>query len=302
MVGDVEEGGQRREPDELGLGRLDALLARASAATASQTRQIGVTAKSSRFIETWAQSGSSSRKPFAWTRGRPPPDSRTARAIRFASSRSVESRLMFQAMRNGRAPTAIAPAVGWIRAGPEVRAAVRVAGDLVLEALVLAAPDVGELDAVGPGGRLGVEVDRDAEPVRDPRAEARASATQSSIVVSPERHERDDVDGPDPRVLARSGCSMSIASMATATVARARRRPPPRSPASVSTLRLWLASLVRSRRWTPGVAGDGRGEPVDDVEPPALANVRDGLDQPIRHAAIVPRSARTRRSDGRSRP
>ena len=56
-------------------------------------------------------------------RGRPPPDSRTRRAIRFASSTSSESRLMFQAMRNGRAPTATAPDRGCIRDGPEVRPA-----------------------------------------------------------------------------------------------------------------------------------------------------------------------------------
>ena len=87
-------------------------------------------------------------KPFAWTAGRPPPDSRTRRAIRFASSTSSESRLMFQAMRNGRAPTAIAPARGCIRAGPKSgsRPFVR---DLVAEPLVPAPPDVGEADPVG---------------------------------------------------------------------------------------------------------------------------------------------------------
>ena len=98
------------------------------------------------------------RNPFAWTLGSPPPDSRTRRAIRFASSTSSVSRLMFQAMRNGRAPTAIAPARGCIRAGP--KSGWRpLLGDLDLEALVLAAPHVGELHPVGAGRRLRVQVD-----------------------------------------------------------------------------------------------------------------------------------------------
>jgi hypothetical protein len=52
----------------------------------SQTSHSGVTAKSSRFIETCARCRSSIQKPFAWSLGSPPPDSRTRRAIRMASS------------------------------------------------------------------------------------------------------------------------------------------------------------------------------------------------------------------------
>ena len=57
--------------------------------------------------------------PLPWTAGSPPPDSRTLRAIRFATSTSFVSRLMFQAIRNGRAPTATAPARGCVRLGPK---------------------------------------------------------------------------------------------------------------------------------------------------------------------------------------
>jgi hypothetical protein len=84
----------------------------AASRTASQTRQMGVAAKSTRFIETCARPSSSMKKAFACTFGRPPLDSRIRFAIDFARSRSVESRLMFQAIRKGRAPTATAPADG----------------------------------------------------------------------------------------------------------------------------------------------------------------------------------------------
>ena len=71
----------------------------ASSRTASHTRQSGVTSKSRRFIDTCARrgcprSGSRTSKPFAWSFGRPPPDSRTRLAMRLARSTSSESRLM----------------------------------------------------------------------------------------------------------------------------------------------------------------------------------------------------------------
>ena len=55
---------------------------------------------------------------------------------------------MFQAMRNGRAPTATAPAAGASASGPKSGSRPCWV-DLDLEALVLAAPDVGELHPVG---------------------------------------------------------------------------------------------------------------------------------------------------------
>ena len=46
------------------------------------------------FIETWARVAARSieSKPFAWTFGRPPPDSRTRRAIRFGELHVAASR------------------------------------------------------------------------------------------------------------------------------------------------------------------------------------------------------------------
>src|SRR5207253_3756924 len=93
-----------------------AALARVS--TSRHTVARDVTVWSSRFIETWTRGGSVSVKPFACTAGRPPDDSRISLAIRCASFRSVESSSMLNAMRNGRAPTTMAPAVGCIRFGP----------------------------------------------------------------------------------------------------------------------------------------------------------------------------------------
>ena len=75
------ERGQRGQPDQLRLASATPSSA-ASAPTVSQARQSGVTAKSSRFIETWARTGWPARllhleARCACSRGRPPPDSRT---------------------------------------------------------------------------------------------------------------------------------------------------------------------------------------------------------------------------------
>ena len=53
----------------------------------------------------------------------------SAAAIRRASARSLDSSWMFQAMRNGRAPTTVAPAVGCGRRGPKSGAPSSVASD-----------------------------------------------------------------------------------------------------------------------------------------------------------------------------
>ena len=74
---------------------------------------------------------------------------------------------------------------------------------------------------------------------------------------------------------------MSISWIAAATSRSRASRTGPSSPASVKTERLWLASLVRSSRWTPGTERDGVGQPVDDVEPPALRDVGHGFDEHV---------------------
>ena len=74
VIGDGQERGQWGEPDQLRFGGLDAVLGGERRGPSSQTSHSGVTAKSSRFIETWARrgwprSGSRISKPFAWTCG-----------------------------------------------------------------------------------------------------------------------------------------------------------------------------------------------------------------------------------------
>ena len=279
VVGDGEERGQRREPDQLRLGELDAVLGGDVAdglpdqPERRRPRSRGGSSRPGR------DRSSSIQKPLAWTFGRPPPDSRTRRAIRLASSTSVDVEV--DVVGDEERPRADGDRAGRRvqprRAEVGLAAALR---DLGLEALVLAAPDVGQLDPLGPRApprRRGRPAGRSGP--RSARRTSRASSTQSSIVVVAERHERDDVDRADPRVLAGVRVHVDLVDRRRRRAARARRRPAPCSPASVNTERLWLASLVRSRRWTLGHGLDRVGQPVDDVEAASLGDVRDGFDQ-----------------------
>ena len=74
--------------------------------------------------------------------------------------------------------------------------------DLGLEPFVLAAADVRQLDPVGARRGRSVEIDGHFEAIRDPPAEG---AGHLDAVVDrglAERHERNDVDRPDARMLA----------------------------------------------------------------------------------------------------
>ena len=85
--------------------------------------------------------------------------------------------------------------------GPEVRLAPALA-DLAAQALVLAAPHVGQLLAVRPQRCPGVQVDGQLEPLRDPFPE-RAGKVDAGIHRGiAERDERDHIDRTDPGVLA----------------------------------------------------------------------------------------------------
>ena len=117
---------------------------------------------------------------------------------------------------------------------------------------------------------------------------------QSSSVVVAERHERDDVDRPDARVLARCGRPCRSRGSRRRAAARAPRTTGPCSPASVKTERLWLASLVRSSRNDAVDARDGLGEAVDDVEPAALGDVGDGFDEHGSMLSLFPWSRNAR--------
>ena len=153
------------------------------------------------FIETWAFRISSMKKPFAWSFGSPPPDSRTRRAIRLASSRSGAVEVDVVGDQERPRPDRDGAGRRVHPRRPEVRLAA-VLADLGLQALVLAAPDVGELDPVAAPRRLGVEVDRQVEALGDPRPERPGQLDRLVHRRVGQRHERDDVDGPDPGVLA----------------------------------------------------------------------------------------------------
>jgi hypothetical protein len=111
--------------------------------------------------------------------------------------------------------------------------------DLGLEALVLPAADVGELDAIGAARGLG------RSAIRAPNV--RASSTASSIVVSPSGTKGMTSTAPI-RGCSPQCSSMSISRTAAATSPSRASDTARAGPASVNTERLWLASLVRSRR------------------------------------------------------
>ena len=100
-----------------------------------------------------------------------------------------------------------------------------------------------------------------------------------------ERHEGDDVDGADARVLALVLRPCRCCAMATSTAPSMATATASASPAKVSTLRLWSTSDVRSSRWTPASRPRG-GDGIDDLGAPTLAEVGDALDQLCHRASV----------------
>ena len=257
VVRDIEERRQRRQADQLRLEQLDAVLGGLRPdrlPDPPQRRRPGSRGGSSRPGPSPAassRSGSSTKNPFAWTFASPPPDSRTRRAIRFASSTSVDVEVDVPGDQERPGADRDRARRGVHPRRTEVRLAA-VLADLGLEALVLAAPDVGQLDPVGPPGGPGVEVDGQVEPLGDPRRRTPGPARPPR----PSSCRRAGTNGMTSTAPIR-GCSpqcssMSISRTAAATSASRASDTAPAGPARVNTERLWLASLVRSRRWTPG--------------------------------------------------
>ena len=189
--------------------------------------------------------------PSACTAGSPPSRSLISEAIRRASPRSSVSSWMFHAMRNGRAPTTVAPAVGCARRGPES-----------------GAPSVAASAADRPSkpgrrmsastrrsGRLAARAYRYTGRVYRSASQvpkSRASPTHTSMGVPPKGTKgttsRAPMRGCRPCCERRSMRAMACAAtscMAASTAAA--------SPANVSTLRSWSASEVRSSSVTPGM-------------------------------------------------
>jgi hypothetical protein len=164
--------------------------------------------------------------------------------------------------------------------------------DLGLQPLVLAAPDVGELDPLAPPRRLGVEVDRQVEPLRDPLAERPGQLDRLVHRRVAERNPGDDVDRADPGVLAGMLLHVDLVDRRPdeplERVADAARRPGDREDGAV------VAGVTRPVEEMDAVdTRDRRRQQLDDFEAAALGDVRDGLDEAlveaaVGHGAIVP--------------
>ena len=249
----------------------------ATSRTVSQTSHSGVTVKSRMFIETWARPSSSIQKPLAWTLGSPPPDSRTRRAIRLASSTSLRGQVdvVGDQERSGADGDRTGRRMEMRRA--EVRGTAGLL-DLVLEPLVLTAPDVGQLHPLGACRGVRVQEDREVEAGRDPGAELARHLDGVVHRRRAERHERDDIDGPDARVLAGVAVHVDL-------VDRDLDQPFEGVGdrivfAGDGEDRPVVAGVARPVEQEDAVAGlDGARHPVDDIEASALRHVRDGFDQ-----------------------
>ena len=278
MVGDGQEGVERREPDQLGLRELHAVLGGDLADRLPHHPQ----GRDFEVEDVHRDLGPAELlDPEAVgldrRRARRPIRGRVARS-RLARSTSVGREVDVV----GDEERAGADGDGAGRGVHPGRAEVRLTAvlvDLGLQALVLPAADVGELDPVRPVRRVRVEEHRQIEPRR--RAccpNARARATQSSIVVVTERHERDDVHRPDPRVLPGVRVHVDL-------VDRRGHEPLERLADGVVLAGEREDGPVVARVARPVEqvdARDGRdrvGETVDDVEPTTLGDVRDGFDE-----------------------
>ena len=177
--------------------------AAASSVTRSSTRHIGVR---SMVQEVHRDLDAAHRLPAGCRAPGPPAGRRRApgcaRAIRRASARSSVSSWMFQAIRNGRAPTTVAPAVGCGRRGPKSGAPSR-SRERRREALEPGPSDVREDTPVGSRRGARVQVDGQLVAFGQPRPERRGRARRrSSMRRVAERHEGHDIERADARVLA----------------------------------------------------------------------------------------------------
>src|SRR3989442_2119907 len=158
---------------------------------------------------------------------------------------------MLYATRNGRAPIAVAPAVGWVRFGPKSGSA---AGSRPMRSRRPSNCPLRRVGRLSRSGRVAARAYRytgiaSSRPTRS--ASARARATQSSMVTS-----RTGTNGTTS-VAPMRGCSpacrvRSIRSVATRTAASAASTLASGGATNVNTERLWAASAWTSSSLTPG--------------------------------------------------
>ena len=151
-----------------------------------------------------------------------------------------------------RAPMTAAPAVGCGAAGPK-SGAQPASAIFVGQPLELAAPDVFEIPARGVRGRFLVQIHRDLEARRHFGAHFPCERDAVGHRRALDRHERHDVDGAEPRVLAAMPAKIDVGD-GRSNSARTARSTPSASPASVKTDRLCDGSEEWSSRRTPGIA------------------------------------------------
>ena len=287
MVGDVEQGGDRGEPDELRLGDADPVLAGqlADGLPGPPHRRHGRVEEVHRDLGPDGGAALRLLDPEPVRLEPRQPAARLAHAPRDPLGEVDVVRVQVDVPRDEERPGAdghgAEPRVHARR--PEVGLAA-VGADLGLQALVLAPAHVGELDPVGARRRVGVEVDGDPVATGDPGTERPG---ELDAVVHRRRRPAGRTGSRRRRrsAGARPGGAPCRCRRSTARRAvRGRRSPPRARPATVNTDRLWLASDVRSSRKTPVARRQRRGEPLDHVEPAALGDVGDGFDQ---HAAML---------------
>jgi hypothetical protein len=157
--------------------------------------------------------------------------------------------------------------------------------DLRLEALILAPPNIRQAPPRRRRRRFAVQVDGDAEPIGDRGSEGPRHFDAVGHRGPGERHEGDHVDGSDARVFA---CLVLHVDLGHGHGYR---------PLQGLQDRGRLAGQGQDSPVVARVAGsveqvgaghalDGRDQPVHHIEPPALAEVGDRLDE-LGHASSV---------------
>ncbi len=173
--------------------------------------------------------------------------------------------------------------------------------DLGPEPLVLRFPDVGQDDPLGARGGLGIEVDGQLEALGDMGTEAARQLDALLHGRLAERHEGDDVDGPDAWVLA-----LVLLHVDPGDGDLDRRLHRHRDGLGLTGEGQHAPVMVDIRRPVEEVdvrrGGHGGGQRVDDLGPASLAEVGDALDQLCHgrsvRAAPLSRAAPVRRRAG----
>jgi hypothetical protein len=155
--------------------------------------------------------------------------------------------------------------------------------DLDLQPLVLAAPDIGQLDPIGAASSLGIEVDREVEALGDP---ARKRPSQLDRLVHrrvAEGDEGNDVDRPDPGMLTRVLVHVDLADRARdqafQRLGDGAGRPSKREHRAI------VARIARPIEEMNAIdRADRRRQPIDDVETATLGYVRNRFDETIGQA------------------